>query len=198
MRSTGKNIIITLSITLVAFLSVAYTACKKTEVTPSKNLCESVVCQNGGNCFKGKCSCPGGYEGDFCQTRAITKYLGSWVLTEKVVGSTNASHVSKEQKYNVALETASGSNVDFVINNFMGNDSYDNIPCRMGMNAKLEAVTYTYFGFMPGTVGPSQVYLVSGEGTINNFGTYITGSYIRSYPDSTGVITDTLNITLER
>lgn len=198
MRNTGKNIIITLLITLTAFFSVAYTACKKTEVTPSKDLCENITCQNGGTCFKGKCSCPGGYEGEFCQTRAIAKYLGNWTVTEKIVGSNIVSHVGMEQKYNVTVEAPNGANVDFVINNFMGNSSYDNVPCRMGMNAKLEAVSYTYFGFMQGAVPSTQIFIVSGEGTVNSFGTYINGNYVRSYPDSTGVVTDSLHITFGR
>jgi hypothetical protein len=198
MRNSGKNIVITLFITLTAFFSVAYAACKKTEITPAKDLCESITCQNGGTCFKGKCSCPGGYEGEFCQTRAIVKYLGNWVLTEKVVGSSDSTHIATQQKYNVDIQTSPGSNVDFVINNFMGNENYDNVPCRMGMNAKLEAVTSIYFGFLQGSIGGSQIFILRGEGSVNSFGTYINGTYIRSYPSATGIVTDSLNITLER
>lgn len=198
MRSTGKSFVVTLLITLSAFLSVAYTACNKTEVTPSEDLCKSITCQNGGTCFKGKCSCPGGFEGTYCETRAINKFTGTWKLTEKITGSTIAANIGTEKTYSVTISTAQGSNVDFFINNFMGNDGYDNVPCRMGTNAKMETASYNYFGFLQSTVASSIYVITSGEGAVNNFGTFINGNYIRSYPDTLGAVTDSVSITMER
>ncbi len=194
--STGKKIIGTFFITVMAFISVAYTACKKTETTPSEDLCASITCQNGGNCFKGKCSCPGGFEGEFCEIKALNKFTGSWTMTEKVTGTNRVANSGNEKQYSINISAKQGSNVDFVINNFMG--SYDNVPCRMGMNDKQEIVSYRYFGFIPATVGTSTIYIVSGEGHVNDFGTYVNGSYIRTYPDNSGIVNDTLSFTMER
>ncbi len=36
----------------------------------SKTSCSNIICQNGGTCSDGKCSCPTGYSGSLCQTRA--------------------------------------------------------------------------------------------------------------------------------
>lgn len=36
---------------------------------PSSNLCKNITCQNGGECIDGKCNCPDGYSGKYCQTK---------------------------------------------------------------------------------------------------------------------------------
>ncbi len=38
----------------------------------SKSSCSGLVCQNGGSCSSGKCSCPAGFSGTFCQFHANT------------------------------------------------------------------------------------------------------------------------------
>lgn len=54
---------------LVSLGLLVYSSCKKSgdNGTPA-NPCSSVVCQNGGTCSNGKCSCPTGYTGDHCET----------------------------------------------------------------------------------------------------------------------------------
>jgi len=198
MKSPGRNLLITLFVTLGAFFSVAYTACKKTEVTPSEDLCAKVNCQNGGNCFKGKCTCPGGYDGDFCEVKVLNKFTGNWLVTEKITGSSKSQNVGSEKKYNVTIAQYKTSGVDFVINNFMGVEGYNGVQCRVGANAKMEAVSYSYFGFLSGTIPGTNILITSGGGSINNFGTYMSGSYICTYPDAAGAVTDTVSILLER
>jgi hypothetical protein len=54
--------------------TVVYTSCVQ-------NVCNNVSCQNGGSCNAGLCRCPTGYEGNQCQTRTITRYLGTFAGT---------------------------------------------------------------------------------------------------------------------
>jgi len=63
-----KNIALSALLTVGAFGVVTYTAC-------SKDDCKDVVCQNGGTCSGGSCTCPTGYEGTNCQTKS---FIGSW------------------------------------------------------------------------------------------------------------------------
>ncbi|MCD6063520.1 MAG: Tenascin domain [Flavipsychrobacter sp.] len=58
----GKNILITVVATLGVFLSVLNTSCSKDE-------CESVTCFNNGTCVDGKCVCPTGYTGTYCEKK---------------------------------------------------------------------------------------------------------------------------------
>jgi hypothetical protein len=46
---------------LSAFSLVTYTACKKDK-------CKDTVCQNGGSCYQGVCTCPTQYTGTYCET----------------------------------------------------------------------------------------------------------------------------------
>lgn len=55
-----KTIALSLIIVLGFFSLATYSAC----VDP----CMDVICENGGSCNNGKCACPQGYEGAYCET----------------------------------------------------------------------------------------------------------------------------------
>ena len=48
-----------------------YTSC-------TKDVCKEVICNNGGACAGGACSCPLGYESSTCANRTRDKFLGTW------------------------------------------------------------------------------------------------------------------------
>jgi hypothetical protein len=52
-----------------------------------KDKCASRICQNGGACSDGTCSCTEAYEGDNCETPRANKFVGTWN------GSTNCGTV---------------------------------------------------------------------------------------------------------
>ena len=64
-----RNIAFSVMLTLGAFTAVTYTACNKDE-------CKDVVCNNGGTCISGACSCPTGFEGASCEIASRDKFLG--------------------------------------------------------------------------------------------------------------------------
>lgn len=75
-----KQIVLGVILTLGAFTTVTYTACNKDE-------CKDVVCQNGGTCSGGNCTCPTGYEGTHCETAARDKFVKSWSANETTTGA---------------------------------------------------------------------------------------------------------------
>lgn len=59
--------------TAILFSAIIFSACTKSSnnnTTP--DLCASITCQNGGACSSGVCTCPTGYIGALCQTKATT------------------------------------------------------------------------------------------------------------------------------
>lgn len=74
-----KKISIVLStvlITLGLFSVFTLESCKK------KVTCSSIVCQNGGTCTAGKCSCPPGWMGDRCQEFDASLYMKTYNATD--------------------------------------------------------------------------------------------------------------------
>lgn len=70
-----KQIALSAFLTISAFGAVVYTSCNKDE-------CKDVVCQNGGTCSEGKCTCPTGYDGTNCETKSRDKFVGVYTGNE--------------------------------------------------------------------------------------------------------------------
>jgi hypothetical protein len=70
-----KQIAFSALLTISAFGAVVYTSCNKDE-------CKDVVCQNGGTCSEGKCTCPTGFEGTNCETKSRDKFIGTYAGSE--------------------------------------------------------------------------------------------------------------------
>ena len=54
---------------LLILLLLAAFSCKKE--TTQEDLCEGVICKNGGNCVNGDCVCPPGYTGADCSQEKV-------------------------------------------------------------------------------------------------------------------------------
>jgi hypothetical protein len=76
-----KQIALSAFITISAFGAVLYTSCNKDE-------CKDVVCQNGGTCSGGTCTCATGYEGNNCETKSNAKFVKTWTASDKEASTT--------------------------------------------------------------------------------------------------------------
>ncbi len=67
-----RQIALSAALTFSAFGAVLYTSCNKDE-------CKDVVCDNGGTCDAGKCTCPTGVGGSNCETVYRTTFANTYV-----------------------------------------------------------------------------------------------------------------------
>jgi hypothetical protein len=65
-----RKIFLLLSTVAACLSTVAYKSCKK-------DPCNKVVCQNGGACKEGNCSCPTGIVGKHCETTYRSTYANT-------------------------------------------------------------------------------------------------------------------------
>ncbi|MFM2386806.1 MAG: EGF-like domain [Bacteroidota bacterium] len=65
MRGLAKSLVAVLGFSLMA-------------VGCTRNPCEDVQCVNNGTCREGRCACPTGYEGVFCEFKASDKFIGDY------------------------------------------------------------------------------------------------------------------------
>lgn len=194
-------------IVVILFSSVAYTACKKTPYT-YVDLCKGVECKNGGTCITGKCSCSMGFNGEFCEKKSITPYLGKWNVTQQIVGSNNTPTIGNLKNYEIVI-TEGAAGVTFLnISGLLGNPSFDNVSGRIGMmsgyinvdtgtmetDVPAPSSSFVFTRYQP--LGKSVIQLVKGEGTINSLGTQMSGEFYLVYPDSAkGAIEDRITFT---
>ena len=63
-----RNILIAVFLTITVCSAIVYTAC-------NKDHCTNVICQNGGACNGGNCTCLAGFEGIRCETLSRDKFI---------------------------------------------------------------------------------------------------------------------------
>lgn len=154
-----KNIALSVLLTVGAFGAVTYTACNKDE-------CKDVVCQNGGTCSGGNCTCPTGYEGNSCEILSREKVLGVYLGSEIcTVGTDN---------YSVTIATNS-NNIMVTLTNIY----------NQGFSATGTMTSTNSFTFS----GASGSTTYSGTGTVN--GNQLTLSYSISSPAASNSCTFT-------
>lgn len=165
-----KNIALSAMLTIGAFSAVTYTACTKDE-------CEDVVCNNGGTCVSGNCSCPSGYEGNQCETRSNTKFAGNY----------DAEETCSPDNYQVTIAASASDPTKVTISNL---GSYG---CSVGgdivYNGSVDQATITVADNKCG-------YQINATGTYNNG--VITMTYTAIYNDGSGTQTDNCSVTLTK
>lgn len=168
-----RNIAFSALLTFGAFGAITYTSCNKDE-------CKDVVCQNGGTCSEGNCSCSSGYEGTNCETKSVTKFIGTWAVSENCGGTSS-------DPYQVTI-TADPSDVTRVIVSNLGGYG-----CSVGgdivWNGSVNAATITIKDNKCG-------YQMDATGTFANGD--IKFDYSASYEIAGVTITDNCTATLSK
>lgn len=160
-----KQIALTTALTLSAFGAVVYTSCNKDE-------CKDVVCQNGGVCSGGNCTCATGYEGTNCENKMTTKFIKTWAASDKEVSSG-----TDLPTYSAIV--VQGSDVSSIkISHFSGNNSSGSSYFVNDVIATVNGTTVTVASQAPDNDG----YTVSGTGTYNATDGKLTWSYTLGNP----------------
>lgn len=95
-----QQIVLSLSLLAALFGTIMYTSSSCT-----KDACGTVVCQHGGKCFGGTCSCPAGISGTRCETEVLKDYLNTYIGT-----GVNDSGI---QFYNSTAKIAAVADTDY-------------------------------------------------------------------------------------
>ncbi len=98
---------------MIVFASGYLSSCRKNDGDKTIKI-KCVTCMNGGQCINDSCRCPAGYEGLYCETTSVNKFLGSWDVSEK--GSIS---VAKNYTAYIQSDTVNGSvRIEFFNNYF--------------------------------------------------------------------------------
>lgn len=160
-----KHIALSALLTVGAFGTVLYTACNKDE-------CKDVVCQNGGTCSGGTCTCATGYEGTNCETKWTAKFLKTWTAVDKATSSGTTL-----PSYQSTITQGAGV-TDVLIGHFSGNNSSGSSYFVNDVKATVSENTIT----IPSQEPDNDDYTVSGTGTYNSVDKTITWTYTLGAP----------------
>ena len=170
--------------------------------------CKDVVCQNGGSCTDGACSCPAGYFGDSCQTHCLNGGTGTnsgctcasgWEgatcnvkMQERYAGTSTLQYALTENcgggTYNYTV-TVSASSVNILKINFAPLYS---IPPGVSWTVSADINNSTPDSFTITSQVPETGFTINGSGTRNSS----TGTLNISYSVSNGTATDNCTATL--
>ncbi len=120
--------------------------------------CGSISCENG-ICVDGRCACQFGFEGEFCDEPWYAKFLGEWDAVETKKGDSLTNAFKLNAQFSRVVDT-------FKISGFAA--SWGEVFCVRESS--------TTFKILEKEVD-SVTKLVSGEGTISNDLTKVTGVY---------------------
>ena len=141
-------------------------SCKKDPCKDEKCNDVGTPSADGDKC---KCACNAGYEGEKCETKMVTKFVGSYNVTDNCTSSGT---------YPITI-TASSSTVDKILISTFGTygcaGSYPTVEATVNGND----ITIASQSFCT-----SDAYTVSGSGSMNASGTSLSISYNGTKPPS--------------
>ncbi len=74
-----KVVFSTVLMFLLLATGVVFNAC-------TKDPCADLTCKNNGVCRDGRCKCPAGFEGPYCEEKTYEKFIGTWQGTYRCNG----------------------------------------------------------------------------------------------------------------
>ena len=203
MVNKKSRLIIATMLAVISFLSIVYVS-SCTKVGKDMTHCLHITCQNGGYCHQrtdttayihpDTCVCPTGFEGVTCQTVAVTKYIGTWAMTQTIIGSDSMQYIVKKDTTYTAYLRTTPTPTTFFIANFNNNAYYNDIICTMdSLNSShftidtISAFQMIYYNYQ----------ILSGSGIINKTKDTIVGNFITRHRNyTTNWEVDTLAISL--
>lgn len=155
-----------------------YSSCKK-------DLCKDVICQNGGVCEDGTCSCATGYEGSDCSVESRTKFLNANNADASYRATENGS-VSGGSAYDLTIKQSSSDITKVLIHNLWDNFTNNVIATVSGDKitfSRQEPDSDGYFVVGSGTISGTTVsvdYTVTKEagGTVISTD-HVTGTWVK-------------------
>lgn len=198
MERRNSNILFTILATVLCFVGVVYTSCSKSENNVAS--CEGINCKNDGVCRLGKCVCPNGFEGTYCEVKYHDKFLGGWNVHETLTGSSvDTTGQTQDSLYTViiASSTTSPTGVQsptsFFIQRMLGNVSYVNLA------SVVDTSSTSGFYFEPNqSLGGGKLIVYGGAGMIDSTHNTITGWYVRNRLGASTVIYDSLSFVMTK
>ena len=192
-----SSIFIAAIFTILSFVTITWVSCSKNNDGLVR--CEGVVCQNGGYCHTNavtgisSCSCPTGYEGPYCATASVTKYLGTWRMQQVITGSDSILTIHDTTHYSVSLvQTATPTT--FFINNFADNPYYNQILCTIDTN---NSAIFTIDTFSAYHMLFDNYKLLYGRGSITSNNSVINGTFaVRHLTSTSNWVNDTITFML--
>lgn len=124
--------------------------------------CKDTVCNNGGVCVDGNCSCLNGYEGINCSEIWNERFIGSWNTTD-----VSQTDITDTLKYTASI-VSNGSPSQFMVLN-LGN-AYDSILCKR--------TSYSAFTIFSNQIIDSTVTIQSGSGYYDSIQHKVFASYV--------------------
>eukprot|EP01012_Entosiphon_sulcatum_P062211 TRINITY_DN88408_c0_g1_i1.p1 TRINITY_DN88408_c0_g1~~TRINITY_DN88408_c0_g1_i1.p1 ORF type:complete len:175 (+),score=9.51 TRINITY_DN88408_c0_g1_i1:49-525(+) len=142
-----------------------------------KDKCGIVVCNNGGVCVDGTCTCPTGYEGTSCSKMWNEKFSGRWNVSDSMAKTSVAGY-----KYEISVDGLSAKD-SFYINGFADTMSVQ-VLCRK--------TAYRIFAFTEQKID-SFLTIKGGTGTLDSTTGIVYGNYsfLRKIPQAGGSTKDT-------
>jgi len=188
-------------------LSLGYiSSCTKVGSRPG---CDLLQCLNGGYCDTmlhgtdtgkhnpdtARCYCPLGYTGQYCQTAKVSKYFGNWSVVDTIKGTDSTLHLFTDSAYTALLDSTS-TPTTFFLNNFLGNNNYNQIACLLDTTTGYTFVFDTSRGFR---MTYDFMIVISGSGTMTPDNNTINASFIIHYKNQTwNWEIDTVQMTMRR
>jgi len=147
----------------VFLISILFAGCTATDK------CDGVNCLNGGICNDGSCTCPNGYDGEFCQDEERTKFLGNYSVHEEI--SSSSGDTTKDYNCSIVTDGTDKFSIKFT--------NLSDFTCT---NEEVEATVSGNSITIPNQ--PHCFPSTEGSGSIN--GTIITLNYTIILPGSPG------------
>ena len=190
MRKTYTYVILVVLTVFLGLSSLTYTSCKRITEGDETYGCDTVTCENWGTCYKGKCTCPSGFDGMSCEIALAEKFIDTgWTVNEVVVKSSVGSWIGTSAQY--IIRTRPGyTPTSFFVDSIWGDKYKSNIVCEIK-----SPTTFEIGQFQP--INNADAFKIwGGFGSIDTVGVdKMTGTYYRFISDSAGVRTDTVDFT---